>query len=453
MRHQTVGLLGALLLVPTGCGQDAPTTPEPISAEPEAPPAAGPPTPDAIPSDGRIEAAVHTELFLEPRVLSGTIDVEVEEGITTLSGAVASLEARRRAVARARNVRGVRAVVDRLDVAPTERPDAEIAEDVRMTLTYDPTADAYELGVEVEDGVVTLTGEVDSWHERELAERLAASVPGVLGIDDRITFEQDLVRADSEIEADVESRLTWDLDVDAGLIDVEVDAGRVSLMGHVGSARERQEAIGDAWVAGVRDVNAEALEVEPWAQDRMRRSGPAVIEDVHVERAIRDAWLYDPRVASIEPEVDVQDGVATVSGAVPSAAARAAAIDDARHTVGVFRVRDRLRVVPEEQLEDAEVQRLVRRAITADPFLESVEIGTEVENGRVRLSGFVDSEFERRRARHRVREVRGVTAVIDDVRVPADEDDPLADWSLEQEIEEQLYWSPRVGSADVGRAR
>ena len=59
------------------------------------------------------------------------------------------------------------------------RTDAEIQQDALDELTWDAAVDARNLAVRVTDGVVTLTGQVDSYAEKREAERLVEMIPGV----------------------------------------------------------------------------------------------------------------------------------------------------------------------------------------------------------------------------------------------------------------------------------
>ncbi len=70
----------------------------------------------------------------------------------------------------------------------------------------------------------------------------------------------------------VEARLRIDPTIDASRVDVDADDGRVRLFGTVASAAEKQRIVERAWVAGVIDVDASALDVRPF--DEPAGSGP-----------------------------------------------------------------------------------------------------------------------------------------------------------------------------------
>ena len=290
-------------------------------------------------SDTDVEVAVLRNLVSDPGVDAHNVDVAVHEGVVTLTGTVDDLLARRRAVERARLVLGVRSVVDRLEVRPTDRSDRAILADVREALRDDPIADASALTVAVDDGVVTLSGPVDSWQEKRIALRTVEGVTGARAVDDALDVAPPGERPDDEIAAEIERRLAWDAQVDAGLVDVAVENGRVTLSGKVGSAAERVRVAADAWVAGVTAVDDAALEVDPWLRDDMRRSieERAALTDEQIAQAVRDAFVYDPRIDEA-PTVVVEDGVATLTGRVETLQAKRSAAEDARNTSGVYRV-------------------------------------------------------------------------------------------------------------------
>lgn len=113
------------------------------------------------------------------------VTVKVEHGIVTLTGCVDWAFQRAEAEYDVRKLGGVKAVVNAITVRPKLR-----AVDVRdkLTAAFERNADveAGRITVDVTEGKVVLGGKVDSWSEREAAERAAWSVPGVTAVDDRI---------------------------------------------------------------------------------------------------------------------------------------------------------------------------------------------------------------------------------------------------------------------------
>jgi osmotically-inducible protein OsmY len=123
-------------------------------------------------------ALCNDELFRAPHTRGGTIIVGCHDGIVELTGSVDNLLAKDRAVAVTEVVKGVRAVSDRIRVEPMARADFDTKRDVRDALSWDPTTKTYPVNVDTAGGVVRLTGAVDSWAERRLAERQARGVRG-----------------------------------------------------------------------------------------------------------------------------------------------------------------------------------------------------------------------------------------------------------------------------------
>jgi osmotically-inducible protein OsmY len=121
-------------------------------------------------SDHAIAGAVEARFRREPGLPADAIDVGTSQGIVTLSGMVPSLLVRERAGRIAADLRGVRAVVNHLRVRPGDRPDAAILRDIEQALRQHPVTESFEIKVSVVGGVVTLTGRVQSWPEKRLAE-------------------------------------------------------------------------------------------------------------------------------------------------------------------------------------------------------------------------------------------------------------------------------------------
>lgn len=397
--------------------------------------------------DHRVNSAVASHLLFNEAVSAHLIDVETDDGVVTLSGSVDNLLAKERAVQIARSIRGVRSVVDKLVVMSPPRSDEKLRNDVSEALLSDSATDLYEIKVKVKDGVVTLSGEVQSWAEKMLCNDVVKGVRGVRAINNNIVVKYVEKRKDEEIERDVARRFRTDVRVNADLIDLSVKDGTVKLSGVVGSVAEYQRAVSDAWVTGVKSVKSD-LEVEWWARDRMRRSRANLfMTDEEVEKAVKDALFHDPRVLSFKPTVWVEDGTVTLTGTVENLAAKRAAEQTARNTIGVWRVLNLLKVRPKQQVQDNVLEARVTSALKRDPFVERHEIDVSALNGRVFLYGTVDSGFEKKQADDVASKVSGVIAVDNNIDIrPIDR---KADFRIRQDIIDQLFWSPFVDEDEV----
>lgn len=144
--------------------------------------------------DLELAALVEEALRVEPRVLSMLITVEVHHGeLAVLRGRVPTLLARRAAESAALRTDGVRLVDSReLRVEAAEPlPDPAIDMLMRAGFVLDPQLPLAELELDVRLGVVTLEGVVESFAARARAELLAARLPGVVEIIDRLAVRQD----------------------------------------------------------------------------------------------------------------------------------------------------------------------------------------------------------------------------------------------------------------------
>jgi osmotically-inducible protein OsmY len=166
---------------------------------------------------------------------------------------------------------------------------------------------------------------------------------------------------------------------------------------------------------------------------------------------VQDALLFDPRVVSFEPDVRVKNGVVTLSGTVDNLEASRAAEEDARNTVGVALVRNHLRVRPTNELTDDEITLKVQRAMKRDPFVDRSEIGVTTFDGEVSLAGDVDSWFDWSRAEEVAAGVEGVVTIHNNLRVEG-QPQYVADRVIEEQIEDQLFWSPFVDSDEINVA-
>lgn len=429
-------------------------------------------------TDMSISDAVQDEMQIEGAVPAHLIDVVTVDGIVTLIGTVDNLIAKERAARIAQIVKGVRAVINNIEVDPILLPkDMNIREAVEEALLLDPAVESTEVTVRAEGSRVSLSGNVDSWQEKVLCGKVAKGVKGVTALENNLRVEWTKERSDPEIMAEVKKALEWNALVDHALIDVEVREGEVILSGIVGSAAEKSEAYMDALVSGVKSVNASQLKVRKWARDKDLRDSKYIARSAEqIESAIKDALLYDPRVSSFKITPDVVDDGSRIilRGTVDNLRAKRAAAQDARNTVGVWKVENRIKVRPAGRQNENEIEATIRRALRIDPYVDKYQITVSLRHGVASLSGTVDSYFEKVRADNVVSKVKGVLVVNNFLEVrkfgaPYTLDPYVDGWSLEDpywrpdkpvlavksdsqirdDIERQLFWSPFVDSDSV----
>jgi osmotically-inducible protein OsmY len=136
-------------------------------------------------SDAEIADDAARALLLRA-VLPESVQAVVHSGHITLTGAVSTLFQRAVAEKAVRHVPGVRGVVNRVAVVQASS-DRDVKRDIVRALHRDADANARGIQGHVFGDVVTLTGEVKSWHERESAERAAMHARGVTRVDNRIS--------------------------------------------------------------------------------------------------------------------------------------------------------------------------------------------------------------------------------------------------------------------------
>jgi osmotically-inducible protein OsmY len=122
--------------------------------------------------------------------------------------------------------------------------DAQIQGDVLAELKWEPRVQPNEVGVIVKDGVVTLTGRVDSYTKRWAAEDAAHRVRGVKAVanDIEVRLSPSDERTDPDIAKAAVRALEWDAFVPVEKLDVTVSNGWVTLKGEVNWQYQRQDA-------------------------------------------------------------------------------------------------------------------------------------------------------------------------------------------------------------------
>lgn len=207
-------------------------------------------------TDRQLQEDVMAELAWDPAVESTRVGVEVENGIVTLSGHVASYAEKCAAERAAQRVGGVKAVAVDLDVilpGSTTRTDEEIARNVNAALEWSISVPRNRIKVRVEDGWVTLSGDVDWAYAREAADSCVRSLIGIKGVINNIEISS--AASTGDVKMLIEAALQRRAHFDTKSINVSVEDGTVTLSGFVDSLAERNTMEHAAWNApGVRNV-------------------------------------------------------------------------------------------------------------------------------------------------------------------------------------------------------
>src|SRR5207302_32292 len=143
--------------------------------------------------------------------------------------------------------------------------DSELRRDVERELEWDPSIDARNIGVAAKNGVVTLTGYVNSYSDKWSAERTAKRVAGVTALANDIEVKLKGERTDPDIAEAARLALKSDSRVPADRIKVIVERGWITLEGTVDYYYQKSAAESDVrYLAGVKGIT-NALAVTPKA--------------------------------------------------------------------------------------------------------------------------------------------------------------------------------------------
>lgn len=209
-------------------------------------------------NDLTLQQAVIDELTWDPEVSAAHIGVTAHKGIVTLSGHVPTYFEKEAASRAAARVKGVRAVAEELKVELLGNPvaDERLAADALSRLGQESSLPKERIQVQVEDGHVTLTGNVDWKFQKDAAQHALARLPGVKWVSNRIELSPPTVASD--VRQKIEKALQRIAPFDAESIVVKDVSGKITLSGEVGSLYERDLVENAAWsVPGVRDVKDE----------------------------------------------------------------------------------------------------------------------------------------------------------------------------------------------------
>ncbi|MGN6193865.1 MAG: BON domain-containing protein [Ginsengibacter sp.] len=208
-------------------------------------------------TDIQIQKDVMDELKWSPLLSSAEIGVAVKDGVVTLSGIVDTYSKKmeaEKAIAKVSGVKGV-AVDIQVGVSPYfKKTDAEIAQEVVKVLKLHTSIPDDKIKVKVEDGIVTLEGEVEWHYQRVAANQAIQNYAGIVNVWNFIKIQPKVIC--SNIKEKITAAFERSAKLDASRIFVETSGNTVTLKGTVASLSEKEDAAYAAWAApGVSEVN------------------------------------------------------------------------------------------------------------------------------------------------------------------------------------------------------
>jgi osmotically-inducible protein OsmY len=206
--------------------------------------------------DSEIRRKVLAELDWDPSIDASAVGVAVKDGVVTLSGSMASYWQKKEVERVVKRVTGVKAVAEDLTIklpGTAARSDADIAQSVVSGLRFNVAVPPDRVQVMVENGWVTLEGEVEWQYQKSAAENAIKYLLGVKGVTNSIGIKPRVSVAD--VKAKIEGAFARRAQLDANQIRVESSDSKVILRGSVHSWDEKEQAEQAAWAApGVTKV-------------------------------------------------------------------------------------------------------------------------------------------------------------------------------------------------------
>ncbi|MDA1017203.1 MAG: BON domain-containing protein [Planctomycetota bacterium] len=209
------------------------------------------------PSAVELTEDVIAQLQHDPRVDARNIQVTVRDGHVTLRGHVPSVAQRQIAEMDTRDVVGAVWVTNLLSVRTDLQDDRKVEAAIRQALSADTVLRRYLLKVQSVDGIVSLSGTVNSLFSKFHASQVAGRVPGVRAIRNEISVKLTTHFRDKTVEEQIRTRLNsnWETFHVSKRIKITVSSGRVTLKGDVDTFAQRREAGRmAAFTAGVQSV-------------------------------------------------------------------------------------------------------------------------------------------------------------------------------------------------------
>ena len=223
--------------------------------------------------------------------------------------------------------------------------DDKIESSFKKTYVYQTYLKDDSVKAEAKEGVVTLTGTVAEESHKALAQDTAASLPGVLRVDNQLATKAEVAaeNADKWIGRKVKLALMFHRNVNAGKTAVEVKDGLVTLKGEASSTAQKELTTEYAKdIEGVKVVMNE-MTVAATPEPAERTAGEKM-DDASVTAQVKTALLTHRSTSSIKTKVETRNGEVTLTGIAKNAAEKSLVTKLVSDIQGVISVKNQMTV-------------------------------------------------------------------------------------------------------------
>ncbi|MEK6699376.1 MAG: BON domain-containing protein [Nitrospirota bacterium] len=222
--------------------------------------------------------------------------------------------------------------------------DDRIESSARKSYVFKTFLKEDDIKIESKDGAVTLTGIVSHEYHKDMAQETMAGLPGVKSVDNRLEMRgaPPTANSDAWLRDKVKVTLLFHRSVSAGMTEVDVKDGIVTLRGHAVSQAQKElttEYAGD--VEGVKDVSNEMTVSKT---SKKTRTVGEKIDDASITAQVKMALLLHRSTSALSTTVATKRGVVTVGGKARNAAEKDLVIKLVNDINGVKSVKNQMTI-------------------------------------------------------------------------------------------------------------